>query len=823
MQRQMTDGWFNRLPTRTVSRIFPAVLLALLVVNGVGIAYVQGQSRVAAGHAAIRMADASRVEMAMALSRSRAAALRAVIAGPTAPVRASAERRLSTVTGQWQAAILALRSTHETGVDAMSLDELSAAARRVNDLQSDVLQALVRNDVAGAQRLYVEREREADDALQASIGRLVDNYRTGAAAIAADASQHGRRLFLLLAVAVVLVIAGAGIAGHALIRRALRVESDLHSVRSASDVTLHSINDGVITVNGRGRVEFMNPVAEALTGWRNEDARKRPLSEVYRLVDERTREPHGFEPWRATVVPQGRHEGEVPLRLASRDGGEVSIRHSFSQVLDPEGAVASAIIVFHDDTSLRTLAKTLSWQASHDALTGLANRREFERVLTELLASSAGGHETHALLYIDLDHFKTVNDSGGHAAGDELLCQLTAAMQAQMRASDVLARLGGDEFGALLECCPADQALRIATALRDTVNGFVLVWQGRQFKVGATIGLLPIDAASGSVAQVIAAADALCYQAKSEGRDRILVYRPDEEAGRRRSSDARIITQISDAFEMGRFVLYAQPVSPLRAELAGSDFQEVLVRMLDANDNLLLPTAFLPAAERYELLTSIDRWVMDTLAQYLAALRTSDDGGTTQPMRHGVNVSSSSLQDPEFRVFVRGLIDRYQLPRGQLCLELTEVGAMANLARITEGMHELRAAGCSFALDDFGAGVSSFVFLRDLPIDYLKIDAALVRQLIDDPVDCAIVDSIARVGHALDVHTVALGVDDRGIAQKLAALGIDYAQGDQYGAPRALPEALARPEMARSMQALSQAPQPLSPVTGVADQSGLKL
>jgi|LNFM01.1.fsa_nt_gb diguanylate cyclase (GGDEF)-like protein/PAS domain S-box-containing protein len=811
----MTDAWFNRFTTRTLAVVFSAVLALLLVATGSSIVHMREQARLADDRAAVRIAAAARSEAAMALSRSRSDALRAALVAPTAPARLATERRLAALTRQWQEAIGMLRTPVESGAvaDALAADELFAAAGRVLDAQADVLQALARNDPAGAQRIYVEREVEAESGLQVAINRLTTAHRVATASIAAESAERARRVFLLLAAAVALVIAGVGLAGHALIRRAGRQESDLHRERSLSDMTLRSINDGVITVDAEGRVEFMNAVAESLTGWRLDDARLRPLAEVYALVDERTREVHCFEPWQPSVTPQRRHEGESLLRLSSRDGREVSIRHSFSQVSDLEGTAGGAIIVFHDDSSLRTLAQQLSWQASHDALTGLANRREFERALTELLASAASGHKTHALLYIDLDHFKAVNDNGGHAAGDELLRQITTVMQSRMRASDLLSRLGGDEFGALLESCPSDQALRIANGLRDAVNEFVFVWQGRQFKVGATIGLLPIDAGSGSVAQVIAAADALCYQAKADGRDRIQVYRPDEEAGRRRSSDAQMISQISEAFELSRFVLYVQPVSPLRVELAGSAHREVLVRMLDANDNLVLPSAFLPAAERYELLTSIDRWALRALAVYLSERRARDDergDRSERPMRHSLNVSSASLQDPEFRTFVRGLIESHRLPQGQLCLEVTEVGAMANLTRIADGMHELRAAGCSFALDDFGVGLSSFSYLRYLPIDYLKIEAGFVRDMIDDPMDGAIVDSIARIGHVLGIHTVAQGVDDTHTAGKLEAMGVDYAQGSQFGAPRPLLEGMARPAMAAPIPSMPLAPQALS-------------
>ncbi|MBC7780727.1 MAG: EAL domain-containing protein, partial [Proteobacteria bacterium] len=702
----------------------------------------------------------------------------------------------------------ALRNGADGAAERLFVDEAFAASARVLGAQLEVMQALARGDPGSAQRIYVEREIEAEIKLALALSRLIESQRSSALSIALQAGEQSRRSFHLLAAAVALVIAGVGVAGYGLVRRAIRHEADLYREKELAEVTLQSINDGVITVDVEGRVEFMNPVAESLSGWRAEEAKLRPLAQVYPLIEERTREVHCFEPWRANAAAR-RTDNDTPLRLASRDGRETSIRHSFAPVRDLAGAPAGAIVVFHDDSNLRSLAQQLSWQASHDALTGLANRREFERCLTDLLGSAASGSKTHALLYMDLDHFKAVNDNGGHAAGDELLRQLTTVMQSPMRASDLLARIGGDEFGALLESCPPDQAVRIANEIREAVNALAFVWQGRQFKVGVTIGLMPIDASSGSVPQVIAAADALCYQAKADGRDRVQLYRPDEDSGRRRSSDAQMISQISEAFEMGRFVLYAQTVAPLRVELAGSTHREVLVRMLDAQDNLVLPSVFLPAAERYELLTSIDRWVLRTLASQLAERRARADRQDVT-MRHCVNVSSVSLQDPEFRAFVRGLVESHRLPPGQLCLELTEVGAMSNLTRIADAMHELRSAGCSFALDDFGGGLSSFSYLRYLPIDYLKIEASFVRDMLDDPMDCAIVDSIARIGHVLGIHTVAQGVEDVSTAEKLKALGIDYAQGNQFGAPRPLIEAGARPDLATPVPASPLAPQILS-------------
>ncbi len=798
-----------RLSTRTLATAFAVVLLGLLAATAISIVRMQGATLAADQRSAAHEQAAVQAEAVQLLSRERAEAIRALLAAPSAPARAASERRLTQITQDWQSGLRQLQGPELSPAERLTIDEAAMTAARLVDAQTEVQQALAAGDAAAAQRVFIEREIEAESAHAQVLTRLIDTRRAQAARVTREASELTRRNFLLLAAAVALVIAGAGGSGYLLLRRASRDEADLYRERELSEMALQSIGDGVITVDDQGRIDFMNPAAESLTGWSLEHARGRLLTEVYPVFDERTREPCLFQPWLNAPVATGAG-ADTPLRLAARDGREVSIRHLFAPVREIGGRMSGAIIVFHDDSNLRSLAQQLSWQASHDALTGLANRREFERRLAELLATAAQGGRAHALMYIDLDHFKAVNDLGGHAAGDELLRQLTAVMQAPIRASDMLARLGGDEFGALLESCQLEQALRIANQIRDAVNAFVFVWQGRQFKVGVTIGLLQVDAASGSVAQVISAADALCYQGKAEGRDRVHTRLPDADAGRRRSSDAQMISQISEAFDLGRFVLFSQPVAPLRVELAGSSHREVLVRMLDKQDRLVLPQVFMPAAERYELLGLIDRWVLRTLAAYLAERRARLTVRDEPPQRHSVNVSASSLQDQEFRAFVRSLIETHRIPPGQICLELTEVGAMTNLTRVSDAMHELRAAGCSFALDDFGVGLSSFSYLRYLPIDYLKIDAGFVRDLNDDPMDCAIVDSIARIGHVLGIHTVAQGVEDVVTTEKLQAMGIDYAQGNQFGAPRPLLDAPARLDLASAVPAAPLAPQTLN-------------
>jgi diguanylate cyclase (GGDEF)-like protein len=434
------------------------------------------------------------------------------------------------------------------------------------------------------------------------------------------------------------------------------------------------------------------------------------------------------------------------------------------------------------------MAQQLLWQASHDVLTGLVNRREFERRLAELIETARNQQREHALLYMDLDNFKAVNDTCGHAAGDELLRQLTTVMLSRMRGSDTLARLGGDEFGALLESCPPEQALRISNALRETVREFRFVWEGKTFSVGVSMGLVPVTAQSGNLSHVLSLADACCYEAKKKGRDRVQVYMPSEGAVGEKDSELEMVSQISQAFELGRFRLYRQRIEPLGPGASKYPSYEILVRMIDRAGNLIPATGFMPAAERYNLLTSIERWVVSSLIEYLHN-QWNAGAIARESIAHGwysVNLSGTSINDKSLPDFLRNLLTRYRLPAGLLCFEITETTAISNLNTAAELMHELKAMGCRFALDDFGTGMSSFAYLKYLPVDVLKIAGTFITDMATDPVDYAIVDAINRISHILGMRTVAESVENAETLAKLTALKVDYGQGYFIAPPEAL-------------------------------------
>jgi diguanylate cyclase (GGDEF)-like protein/PAS domain S-box-containing protein len=687
-------------------------------------------------------------------------------------------------------AVERLRTLQVDPSESAARDRALAAAARARAIGEDIVGLLMKGEIARASELNLTQALLEDSRFQETLYLMLEaNHARISEAIAA-ANAGMRNGFLLIGAGGILALLAGIVIAVLVIRIVAATEATLEHEKELAEVTLHSIVDGVITTDAAGRVEYLNPVAEQYLGWSSIEAFGRPLAEVYRVLDERSGRP--IDPLPMTQAAGAAGEAElVAVRLVDRNGRECPVRYSHAPILGRDGTVHGKIVVFHDVSQLRAMSQQLLWQASHDALTGLVNRREFERRLTELIETAGAQRREHALLFMDLDNFKAVNDTCGHSAGDELLRQLTAIMLTRMRGSDTLARLGGDEFGALLEACPIDQALRIANALRETVREFRFVWEGKTFSVGVSVGLVPIDAESGDVNQVLAAADATCYEAKNRGRDRVQVYRPEEPSRSGRREELQIVSQINRAFELGQFKLFRQRIDRLDGAPSRERHYEVLVRMLDRAGNLIPATGFMPQAERYNLLTSIERWVVSSLVEFLHRSWTAgaiphDLHGSGERGFYSVNISGASINDKSFPDFIRNLLTRYQLPSGLLCFEITETTAISNLSKAAELMHELKGMGCRFALDDFGTGMSSFAYLKYLPVDFLKIAGVFIKDMVSDPMDYAIVDSVNRIGHILGMRTVAESVEDAATLARITELGLDYAQGYFVAEPEAL-------------------------------------
>jgi diguanylate cyclase (GGDEF)-like protein/PAS domain S-box-containing protein len=544
-----------------------------------------------------------------------------------------------------------------------------------------------------------------------------------------------------------------------------RAEQAVFAEKERAQVTLQSIGDAVISTDAEGRIEYINPVAESLTAWTLEEARGRPIGEVLSLVNEITREP--IENPLLCVL--GGVEAGAPADhsvLVTRSGHELAIQESAAPICDRQGRVIGAVIVFHDVTKERRLKRALSYQASHDALTGLINRREFDNRLHAAVLSAQRGEGTYALLYIDLDQFKVVNDTCGHQAGDRLLRDVTGLLQSRVRASDTIARLGGDEFGVLLEGCTVEQSTRIAEGVRQAIRDYRFIWGATTLSVGASVGVVQITAETESVANVMSAADIACYAAKDEGRNRVHLYESDG-ISHPRHREMHWVARVTRAAEENRLELFFQPIRPI-ARAGATAFHELTVRLRDDDGRLVAPGEFIPAAERYNVMSVIDRWVVQ---RAIERLKEWDE----LPLL-AVNLSGTSLNEQSFIDFVLQQVGDPALAQA-LCFEITETAAVTNLSNATFVMRELKARGCKFALDDFGTGLSSFMYLKTLPVDYLKIDGQFISHVADDPVDRSMVEAICKVGKALGIETVAECVESQAVLDELRRIGIDYAQG----------------------------------------------
>jgi len=550
--------------------------------------------------------------------------------------------------------------------------------------------------------------------------------------------------------------------------------ADLAEDRSLLRVTLESIGDAVITTNARGQITWLNPVAERLTGWTSLEAIGRTLTQVFHIVDEKTREPSP-DPVKACLEQGRRVAGSTTTLLLSRSGDEFGIQDSIAPIRREDGTVLGTVLVFHDVSEQRRLTGEMSWRATHDALTGLVNRAEFEARMGRLLQTAQDVGGEHALLYIDLDQFKLVNDACGHAVGDQLLQQMARMLIDSVRTRDTVARLGGDEFAILMERCTVDQAQRVAQKLCDRMDDFRFVHEDRRFRIGMSIGLVPVDRRWQTTAAIQQAADTACYAAKEAGRNRVHTWFDTDVAMRERQYEMQWVTRIEHALDEDGFVLYAQRLTPLKgtpSAIAGVH-AEVLLRMRQGDGPLVAPGAFLPAAERFHLASRIDRWVLRHVVDWMTAL---EDPSRIELL--SVNLSGQSVGDRTFHRWALELLARAG-PRlcGALCLEITETAAVTNIADAAVFIDQVREHGVKVALDDFGAGAASFGYLKTLRVDTLKIDGQFVRDLVDDPLDEVAVRCFADVAKVMGLTTVAEFVDKPAVLERLHAMGVDFAQG----------------------------------------------
>lgn len=562
-------------------------------------------------------------------------------------------------------------------------------------------------------------------------------------------------------------------------------QRELFEAKEMAEITLHSIGDGVISTDVKGYVQYLNPISERLTGWSTEQAQGRPIEEVVNLVDELSRRPLP-NTIRQCLAGSKTVSVDTHALLIARNGQESAIDNSGSPIRNRNGEIMGAVMVIHDVTESRHMTRELEYQAAHDSLTDLINRKEFDRQLFQYREDISRKDQRHILLYMDLDQFKIVNDTCGHAAGDALLQQLTQLIADQLRRGDIFARLGGDEFGVLLNECPLEFGIEIAESIRKAVEGFRFVWDENGFSIGTSIGIVAITRESADAETLLEQADEACYSAKALGRNRYHVYTEKDDNLIARQGEMSWLGKVNAALAEDRFVLYQQTILSLQTGQPGQTSTgshiEILIRMIDPDGTVVPPGAFIPAAERYGLMSKVDRWVINRTMDWYR----QNPGKMQELELCNINLSGNSLSDDGLLNYIEEQLGSPGIDASKFCFELTETAAVSNLMLAFNFMQRLKKKGCHFALDDFGSGMSSFGYLKSLPVDYLKIDGMFVKDIIHDKVSMAMVASINEVGHVMGKRTIAEFVESEEVLECLKNIGVDFAQGYFISKPEPL-------------------------------------
>jgi diguanylate cyclase (GGDEF)-like protein/PAS domain S-box-containing protein len=650
---------------------------------------------------------------------------------------------------------------NESAASLIGLDAGQLAGRDAADLVKPAYRALFRKTMA--KRLAGE---SAPDKLEI---QLINGDESGlwVEAQSSVIEYHGNRAILT-------------IARDISYRKNLEVS--LSRSKRQAQFTLESISEGVITTDNEGRIDYMNHAAEVMTGANRDDATGHKAGELFSLIDEADRRALGDPVERCLSIRRRVNMGRRAL-LVSRDGKhEHSVEVTASPIKGPGNSISGTVVVIHDVTEIRGLTRQMSYQAAHDALTGLINRREFERRLEEALDSAVTEEAVHVLAYMDLDRFKAVNDSCGHIAGDNMLREVAGLIKKQVRDSDYVARLGGDEFGTLLIGCPIDKAQQIARDICSAVADYRFVWQDKIFNIGISIGLVGVSHTSGTQQDVMAAADSACYVAKQRGRGQVHVYSARDEAVARERGDIRWLRQLQNALRDNRFELVTQPIIATGSGAASGPAVEVLIRMPDERGRIGDSADFLRSAERYQLMPQIDRWVVN------AALAAMGNGEIKVASNRScaINISGQTLGDENFLGFVVEALDHSGVAPDSICFEVTESAISTNVQYAQRFIEVLHGIGCEFALDDFGSGLGAFSSLKHLPIDYLKIDGTYTRNLATDQVNQEMVGAMIKLARTMQFRVVAEQVEEQSDFDWLRNAGIDFVQGNFVDSPGAL-------------------------------------
>lgn len=537
---------------------------------------------------------------------------------------------------------------------------------------------------------------------------------------------------------------------------------------------MHSIGDGVITVNKDYLIQTINPIAEMLADVSKDDVIGKNILNIYEGENAKQRSELS-----TNLENSSTQRSLFDFTLVKKDGTKFEVEHTITPIIDKNSTILGAVIILRDVTEVRTMEKRLSYQATHDALTGLINRREFEVRLSQTIRNSQSEEALHSLCFLDLDKFKIINDTSGHAAGDEFLKQISIVIQLVLRKNDVLARLGGDEFGIILNSCSISTAKQITAEILKAIKDLRFIWGGNSFESGASIGIVPITQLTTSVSEVMSSVDAACYEAKDKGRNRIQVFEPNDAEYKQHRAETSWIQKIKTGLEENKFELYFQEILAINPTYPTPKTIEILIRLND-NNTVTAPDSFIPAAERYNLMPQLDEWVILNTFNFIEEYRNKNN----TDIRVAINLSGQSLSDDSVLNLITKLLRKNaKLKKECICFEITETAAIANMNRAIEFISDIKQMGCKFSLDDFGSGLSSFSYLKNMPVDNLKIDGTFIRDIHTDPINKAFVESIHNISKKMGIKSTAEYVENKDIFNCVKSIGIDYAQGYHLAKP----------------------------------------
>jgi diguanylate cyclase (GGDEF)-like protein/PAS domain S-box-containing protein len=762
-----------------------ALVLSLVIILGINrMAALDSKLRQIVGNHLVKMRLVTEMRIA---ARERTLGLDRMI-NVTDPFDRNDEwMRFNANATRFSAARLQLLKMPRSELEKKILDDQSKWTHKTIPLQDEVVDLVMADRLADAKKVLYEQAIPNQNKALHFLDRLSEEQEKAAHEARRSANNDYQRTRALLIMLFLVAITLSAIIARTTIRYTRKAEARLYREKENAQVTLYSIAEGVITTNGQGRIESLNAAAKHITGWSTKNAKGKKISDILDTLGEG--DNNAIENLVSlALVEGGVHTASSEVTFKGSTTSEHVIEASAAPIRNESSKVDGAVLIFRDITEMHALSHELRLHASHDSLTGLLNRREFETRLGEAIHDARENSSEHALCFLDLDMFKIVNDTCGHIAGDELLRQIGTILASSIRRSDVIARLGGDEFGLLMHDCTLSVAKEVCENIRSKIKNNRFVWEDHAFEIGVSIGIAPITEMSGNTHEVLREVDSAVYEAKDHGRNRVCVRDKGTLNLDRRQGEISWIQTINQALEKDRLRLYYQEIRSLQEQGNPATHAELLLRMQDDDGNIISPMSFLPAAERFHLMPVIDRWVIHKAFQEMARIRNAKKRVVIK--RFNINLSGQSLSDPDLLDYIRAELAMSHIAANDVCFEITETAAISNLSAASTLIDELRKIGFRFALDDFGSGLSSFGYLKNLKVDYLKIDGTFIRDIASDTADHAMVRSINQVAHVMGIQTVAEYIENEDISIMATGIGIDYGQGIFLAEVRPLEELL---------------------------------